>query len=1234
MKTRTLLKASVLAAMVCGALAFASPAWAATFTVNQTNDAPDRSPGDGRCDTSTATGLQCSLRAAVQEANALAGADTVNVPAGTFTLGSELSVSSNLTIAGAGAGFTIIRANANSNTAAYRVLNVSGGTVGARGVTIRNGKTSDNGGGVLNSGTLTLTDSAVSGNNAYIGGGLYNAGTLTLTNTTVEGNAAGYGGGGIGNESGGKVTISGGGIGSPSAPNTAVTSGGGVYNSGTDSRVTVWGGARVASNTAGSLGGGLFNGFGGSAVVDGAVIGGEAQGSGNRANGNGGGLYTQGDGSSISLRNATVSGNDARYGGGVYVSSGTATLTGTTASANTADTGGGGVYNGGILNATNSTVSGNAAGYSGGGFYSAYGGTATLTNLTIAANNTGIYQYGAAVINAKNTLLANVGANCAGIVTSQGNNLSDDGTCFSGGTDLRNADPRLGPLSDNGGPTKTYALGANSPAVDAGDDSVIGAPLNLQTDQRGSGFPRKLGVRVDIGAFELKQNVPPQLTLPGGPLDYVEGDSATPIGPDATVTDEDSAGFDGGNVTVSIVANRVAGEDVLGIRNEGTGAGEIGVQGSNVTYGGATIGTFSANDGTLTVALASSATPAATQALVRNLTYLNTSEAPSTTARTVRVTVNDGDGGQDTATVTVNVSGENDPPVLDLNGDGAGRDYRATFTEDGGAVGIVGDAGAGALTVTDPDSESMASATVTLTNRPDDAAETLSIDASGTGISTTGYDTATGVLKLSGEAPKSDYERVLRTVRYENASQAPSTADRRVEFVVNDGEADSERPGSTVVVISVNDPPVAVARVGNNAVRALEDTPERIVLGATDPDGDAPGYEISTLPRHGKLYDGPDEIETTPYSLAGNAVTYGPERDYNASDGPESFGFRATDGRLNSDEAAVEVEVQPVNDAPSFTMGPDQTVNEDSGPQMVKNWATNILSGPPDEAAQKVSFTLANDNKALFSAQPALSPDGTLTYTPARGSHGRATVSVAVSDDGDAPELLSNAAAPPTFVITVKPVNDRPVAAGNAYPTDANRTLRVPPPGLLNNDSDPDGDRLAASLVARPKHGALALRADGSFSYAPHRGYSGTDSFSYAATDGRGGRAAATVRISVRDTIAPRVVRMRLYANPEEAPGRVRLEARFSEAMRAGTVDARTFLLVPKGKGGRKPAAAGVRYSPRERAAVLVPRRPLAPGAYSAKVTGGAKDLAGNGVKVEATWTVVITRTGGKVSRP
>ncbi|GJL51696.1 MAG: hypothetical protein NPIRA01_29230 [Nitrospirales bacterium] len=157
--------------------------------------------------------------------------------------------------------------------------------------------------------------------------------------------------------------------------------------------------------------------------------------------------------------------------------------------------------------------------------------------------------------------------------------------------------------------------------------------------------------------------------LSGDTLNYTEGDGAVIIeqGDDVVVTDVDSTDFDTGSLTVAFTAGSDSDEDELAIRNQGTGAGQIGVSGSNVTYEGTTIGTFTGgtSGANLVITFNSNADPTATTALIKNITYENTdTDAPTTGARTVRFTLNDGDGGATIRNTTVNVSGQNDAPVL------------------------------------------------------------------------------------------------------------------------------------------------------------------------------------------------------------------------------------------------------------------------------------------------------------------------------------------------------------------------------------------------------------------------------------------------------------------------------------------------------------------------------------------------------------------------------------------
>ena len=119
--------------------------------------------------------------------------------------------------------------------------------------------------------------------------------------------------------------------------------------------------------------------------------------------------------------------------------------------------------------------------------------------------------------------------------------------------------------------------------------------------------------------------------------------------------------------------------------------------------------------------------------------------------------------------------------------------------------------------------------------------------------------------------------------------------------------------------------------------------------------------------------------------------------------------------------------VNSSNDAPSFTKGADQTVVEDAGPQTVNNWATNLVKGPANEAAQTLNFEITNNtNAALFSAAPAISPTGTLTYTAAPDAHGTATITAVLKDSGGTENAGVDTSVAQTFVITVLSVNDAP----------------------------------------------------------------------------------------------------------------------------------------------------------------------------------------------------------------
>src|SRR5215216_594355 len=128
-----------------------------------------------------------------------------------------------------------------------------------------------------------------------------------------------------------------------------------------------------------------------------------------------------------------------------------------------------------------------------------------------------------------------------------------------------------------------------------------------------------------------------------------------------------------------------------------------------------------------------------------------------------------------------------------------------------------------------------------------------------------------------------------------------------------------------------------------------------------------------------------------------------------------------------SDQKTMSVTVDAVDDAPSFTKGPDQTKDEDAGAQTVDGWATAISAGP-NESGQTVDFQVTNDNNGLFAAggQPSVTPKGTLTYAPAADKNGSATVTVKAKDSGGTENGGVDESGEQTFKINVAAVNDAP----------------------------------------------------------------------------------------------------------------------------------------------------------------------------------------------------------------
>lgn len=174
------------------------------------------------------------------------------------------------------------------------------------------------------------------------------------------------------------------------------------------------------------------------------------------------------------------------------------------------------------------------------------------------------------------------------------------------------------------------------------------------------------------------------------------------------------------------------------------------------------------------------APPAAYQQVLRSVAYHNTSQDPDAADRLFEVTVADAQSGSLAALLTMQLQPVNDLPDLDLNGAGAGFDDEIVFYINRTPVLLAPD-----LVVADQDNTTLRSATVRITNLQDGSDELLTADKSGATNITLKYP-APGVLSLTGVDSVANYQRVLRTVTYDNTLSQPNTDDRHIEFTVND----------------------------------------------------------------------------------------------------------------------------------------------------------------------------------------------------------------------------------------------------------------------------------------------------------------------------------------------------------------------------------------------------------------------------------------------------------------
>jgi N,N-dimethylformamidase beta subunit-like protein/uncharacterized protein DUF4082/cadherin-like protein/Big-like domain-containing protein/purple acid phosphatase-like protein len=316
------------------------------------------------------------------------------------------------------------------------------------------------------------------------------------------------------------------------------------------------------------------------------------------------------------------------------------------------------------------------------------------------------------------------------------------------------------------------------------------------------------------------------------------------------------------------------------------------------------------------------------------------------------------------------------------------------------------------------------------------------------------------------------------------------------EYTLSDGKGGTDTGLVTLSVIAVNDPPVAVA----DSAEVAEDGSVTVDLRANDSPGPAnegsqtlAGASIAEQPTHGSatvLTSGPD---------AGK-VLYSPAPGYN---GPDSFRYQVCDDGASASgpdprcaEANVSISVRAVNDVPTVA-NDAYTVNEDAtlavGPP-------GVLGNDTDADGDPLTASLVSGpSKGILT----FNVNGSFTYAPNSNVNGQDSFSYRAND--------GSASSQATVTLTIAAVNDAPSAVADSATTAKDTPIEI---NVLSNDKDVEGATLSVDSFSQGANGSVAGSGSG-LRYTPNRGFTGSDTFTYKASDGALTSSAATVTVTV-----------------------------------------------------------------------------------------------------------------------
>jgi PKD repeat protein len=319
-------------------------------------------------------------------------------------------------------------------------------------------------------------------------------------------------------------------------------------------------------------------------------------------------------------------------------------------------------------------------------------------------------------------------------------------------------------------------------------------------------------------------------------------------------------------------------------------------------------------------------------------------------------------------------------------------------------------------------------------------------------------------------------------------------------FIVaaKDPYIESESQPITINMLPVNDPPTFEKGEDHTV---LEDAGKQIVsnwaknisAGAENESDQILSFHVT--PDNAALFAEQPKIDSA------GTLTYVPNNDVSGETLVSVF-LQDDAGVINggnNTSATIQytIRIESVNDAPSFTVGQKQSVEEDSDRIDIPNWITVMNPGPTDESSQALIFHVSTDNEILFQQIPAVSPSGTLSFKPTPDQFGEAVVSISLQDDGGTLNGGIDTSITQTFIIEITPVNDPPVVTSAS-------SFEIMEDTMLTETLtafDQDQDEITFLVKSQPEKGTLELTASGEFTYTPFKDQTGQDIFIVAAKD-------------------------------------------------------------------------------------------------------------------------------------